>query len=69
MRQRVHHHPCADCAAKTECPGEWEQNYDGVPDVICREYHLAGGYTDPDFLCDSCHALRADQDAADRAVS
>jgi hypothetical protein len=41
---------------KTECPGTWEENYDGEPPVICREWHVAGGGTNPDFLCDACYA-------------
>lgn len=57
--KKVHHHPCAVCHAKTECGGEWEQNYDGIPEVICREYHLPDGRTNPDFLCDVCVDLEA----------
>lgn len=55
---KVHHHKCADCGAKTECGGEWEQNFDGWPEVICREFHQAGGETDPDFVCDLCAGKR-----------
>lgn len=55
---RPHHHPCALCHAKTECPGAWEENYDGIPDVICREYHQEGG-PNPDFTCEACEAKRS----------
>jgi len=59
-RVAVHHHPCADCGAKTECGGSWEENYDGFPEVICREWHLSGGFTNPDFVCESCDLKRAE---------
>ncbi len=39
---------------KTECCGDVEQNYDGFPPFTCREFHLDGGETNADFLCDSC---------------
>jgi hypothetical protein len=54
MRGRVHHHPCQRCHAKTECGGDWEQNYGGEPEVICPEYHYSGGFINPDFLCETC---------------
>lgn len=56
MRARVaaHHHPCQRCGRKTQCPGTWEENWDGWPEVICPEWHLPSGYTNPDFLCDDC---------------
>lgn len=41
-RCKPHHHPCQTCGAKTECGGTWEENYDGWPEVICREFHLDG---------------------------
>jgi hypothetical protein len=59
MRQRPHHHPCRLCGAKTECPGAWEENYDGFPEVICPEWHLADGTINTDFLCDCCEASGA----------
>ena len=52
-RCKVHHHPCQRCGAKLECGGVWEQNYDGIPEVICPEYHLPDG-TIQEFLCDDC---------------
>jgi hypothetical protein len=52
----VHHHPCEDCGAKTECGGVWEQNYDGFPEVICPEYHKDGGWVE--FVCETCHNKR-----------
>lgn len=57
-RQRIHTHPCRDCETPVECPGEWEQNVDGIPEVICREYHEEGGGTNYDFVCDACEAKR-----------
>lgn len=53
-RVKVHHHPCQQCGAKTECGGTWEENYDGEPEVICAEYHLSGGQVNSDFICDGC---------------
>jgi hypothetical protein len=71
-RYIVHHHPCADCQAKTECGGQVEENYDGCPAWICREFHLDGGTTNPDFRCEGCeaaHAVAAALDEADDAES
>lgn len=58
MRVAPHHHPCKDCGKKTECPGTWEENYDGEPDVICPEWHMPNGYTNPDFVCEDCDLNR-----------
>lgn len=49
MRGKIHHHPCQACGVKTECGGDWEQNYDGSPEVVCREFHLPSGGLNPDF--------------------
>jgi len=54
MRVKPHSHPCQRCGAKTECGGSWEENYDGFPGVICREFHLESGINS-DFLCETCH--------------
>jgi len=64
-RVPVHHHKCADCGEKTECGGSWEENYDGSPEVICREYHQPGGFINPDFLCARCYdkAVALEKDA------
>lgn len=51
----IHHHPCQECGAKTECGGVYEENYDGFPPVICREFHLTGGSLNPDFICRACN--------------
>ncbi len=51
---RPHHHPCVDCGVKTECPGTWEENYDGEPAVICDEVDKRGYET----LCDECSETR-----------
>lgn len=64
MRIGPHHHPCQHCGAKTECSGTWEQNYDGFPEVICREFHLDGGTLNADFLCETCAEL---EDRCDEA--
>ena len=61
-RVPVHHHPCARCGIKTECGGSWEENYDGFPEVICREWHQLGGTTNPEFYCDGC-ALIVEEEA------
>lgn len=62
MAQRPHRHPCQHCKTPVECGGEWEQNIDGWPEVICREFHMEGGFTNPDFLCEDC-ADKAEQQA------
>jgi hypothetical protein len=56
--QRPHRHPCFDCGILVECPGTWEENYDGFPEVICREYHQ-DGFINSDFVCEECHDARA----------
>jgi len=53
--QKLHHHPCQTCGKKTECGGNWEQNYDGIPEVICREFHLEGGVFNHHFICHDCN--------------
>lgn len=50
----THHHPCQQCRIKTPCDGTWEENYEGVPSVICRAFHLDGGTVNPNFLCEDC---------------
>ncbi len=60
MRVGPHHHPCSQCGVKTECGGTFEQNYDGFPEVICPEFHLAGGEINSDFLCEQCAAKEED---------
>ena len=56
MRVKPHSHPCQRCGVKTECGGTWEENYDGIPPVICPEFHLTGGELNPDFICEACDA-------------
>lgn len=66
-RVRPHHHPCADCGAKTQCGGTWEENYDGCPEVICPEYHLSTSCDpNPDFICEACEWKREDAAIADK---
>ncbi len=57
-RVPVHHHACQDCGVKTECGGTFEQNYDGFPEVICREFHMDNGEINSDFICESCDQKR-----------
>ncbi len=60
MRVKPHSHPCQICGKKTECGGTWEENYDGFPEVICREYHLDDGSINADFICEVCVAAYED---------
>jgi hypothetical protein len=55
-RVKPHHHPCAICGAKTECPGTWRENWDGFPEVVCDEWHMKDGTTNSDFLCEGCES-------------
>ena len=67
-RCAFHHHPCQDCGAKTECPGTWEENYDGFPEVICPEYHLLSGGINSDFVCEGCQWKRDDEAKREHAA-
>ncbi len=58
-RVAVHHHPCADCRAKTECPGTWEQTDDSK--VFCPEFNMKDGGINTDFVCEDCQMKRDDQ--------
>ena len=58
-RVAPHHHKCVDCGVKTECPGTWEENYDGWPEVICDDVDKR--HNDP--ICDECYEKR---EAADK---
>ncbi len=60
MRIRPHKHRCADCQQPTECCGDIEQNFDGFPEWICREYHQDSGGTNPDWVCEGCQWKRDD---------
>lgn len=64
MRVGPHYHRCADCQAKTECCGQLADNFDGSPEIICEEYHLISGGTNPDFICEGCEFRRQDAAAA-----
>jgi hypothetical protein len=64
LRQRPHHHPCADCGGKVECPGSYEQNYDGWPEVVCSEVDVLG----TEVVCEACEAKRHAQADADAAA-
>lgn len=62
--KRTHFHRCQVCGTPTECPGEWEQNFD--PDgVYCPEFDTAIG-PDLDFRCDDCEALTDEEREAKR---
>lgn len=54
--KRTHAHPCRHCEKPVPCSGNWEQNYDGWPDAICPEYHLATGEIE-DVLCEDCEDI------------
>jgi len=56
MRSAPHRHPCAICGVKVECPGEYEQNVDGEPEVICREFM---DWNRREFLCQDCGEQQA----------
>lgn len=53
----AHTHPCVDCQTPVDCDGDLERNHDGFPDVICRSYHLTGGFTAA-LRCDACTEAR-----------
>lgn len=61
-----HFHRCADCHAKTECFGQLESNHDGEPWIVCAEFHLMSGETNPDFICEACDFARQDAEERDR---
>ena len=64
MRARPHQHPCHRCQAPVECCGDIEQNYDGWPEFICREYHGPLGSINADFMCDACAEFGDEEDEA-----
>jgi len=47
-----------------ECCGDIEQNYDGWPEFICREYHGPLGSINADFMCDACAEFGDEEDEA-----
>lgn len=63
MRIKPHSHPCQHCRTPVECCGDIEQNYDGFPPFICREFHLDGGAINRDFICESCAERAVDERA------
>lgn len=63
MRDGPHTHPCVDCHSPTECFGTLEMNWDGLPTIICQEYHVTFGKYD--FRCEACQAAHERQAAAD----
>ena len=60
-----HHHFCQNCRTLTECFGDLEQNLDGEPEITCREFHLAGGAINQDFLCEDCSIIAEAKERAD----
>ncbi len=54
MRHGPHSHPCKRCGVRVECCGDVEQNYDGFPEWICREYHNLQTGSIEDLLCEAC---------------
>lgn len=61
MKSRPHTHPCTVCSTKVPCPGTWERNHDGFPEVICSVIHRPGGETEP-VHCET-HGGEATDDA------
>ncbi len=61
---RTHTHPCRDCKTPTPCDGDLERNIDGLPEIICVEYHVTFGRYD--FRCEACQAAHERQAEADR---
>lgn len=57
----MHTHPCADCGQQTDCPGEWERNHDGFPEVFCDVFHILGN----ELVCESCSVQRETNDEAE----
>lgn len=53
----THSHPCSICGVKTECPGEWERNHDGIPAVICTFMHQPGGSM-ATLRCEDCAGIQ-----------
>lgn len=41
-RLAAHEHECQSCGNEFPCAGLLEPNYDGHPEVICRQYHEHG---------------------------
>lgn len=62
-----HHHPCADCGSKTPCTGTLEDNFDGLPEITCADFHLIDGTLNPEFICERCAFAREDAATADAA--
>ena len=42
MTRPLHMHPCWRCQVPFECSGDLEFNYDGIPDILCVEFHEHG---------------------------
>ncbi len=64
---KPHRHRCFHCGAMTECTGEIEQNHDGFPELVCREYDAPPSQPS-DFICEACdenqqHSVCPDCDA------
>lgn len=57
MRHGPHSHPCKRCGVRVECCGDIEQNFDGFPEWICREYHNLQTGSIEDLLCEDCTEL------------
>lgn len=63
MRVGPHSHDCVKCGAETPCCGELANNHDGEPWIICEEYHLINGGTNPEFSCERCWNESLDAEA------
>jgi hypothetical protein len=60
-----HDHHCQECGVKTPCSGELFQNWDGEPEICCRDFHLDHGIN-RDFVCEGCEWKREDRAIEDR---
>ncbi len=59
----THCHPCVNCGTPTECDGTLEMNWDGLPTIICLEYHVTFGKFD--HRCEACQEAHERQAEAD----
>ncbi len=60
----VHMHPCVTCGEPAPCDGDLQRNIDGLPEIICVEYHVTFGKFD--HRCEACQAAHERQAEADR---
>lgn len=59
----LHHHPCVDCHKPAPCDGTLRRNWDGIPPVVCDEYHDRCGWME--HRCERCQEAFEQRAAAD----